>query len=241
MRSTYYKFKLFLIIYYLLSIIFFLCLRIYAVCLTRKRKNYNNMNRIDILTINTLFAISKFFLASIIYICTARNVTLLTHFLPYLEKKCLPLNANFRITASADCSRCHHVSAVAIARIVQCQYVAAVNVADDRRQHYGKNPRSDFSRLNDGDQHFTDATTRVGIQLFAILWRKKDSVRLFELQNLSTKIDMRRYLRTIDTWNIGCKFIIAIIIITICRFIINNQWPVFRQNFIISKIILILI
>lgn len=64
-------------------------------------------------------------------------------------KRDLPLNANFRITASVDSSCCHHISAVVIARIrVQCQYVAAVNVADDRRQHYGKNPpRSHVSRF----------------------------------------------------------------------------------------------
>lgn len=89
----------------------------------------------------------------------------------FFTKWFLPLNADFRITTSADRSRRHHIPVVTIAGIcVQRQYVVAVNVADDRWQHYGKNPRLYFSRCSNDDWHFTDAPMRVGI--FIVLWSK---------------------------------------------------------------------
>lgn len=70
----------------------------------------------------------------------------------FFTRRFLPLDADFRITTPADRSRRHHIPVVTIAGIcVQRQYIVAVNVADDRRQHYGKNPRSDFSRRSNDD------------------------------------------------------------------------------------------
>lgn len=95
----------------------------------------------------------------------------------------LPLHSDLRVTATADRSRLRRrVPAVAVARIrVQRQYVAAVDVADDRRQHCGcgistcsRLPGALLSRRSRDDDrrrataHFTDAATRVQEEFFGL-------------------------------------------------------------------------
>lgn len=74
----------------------------------------------------------------------------------------LPLHSDLRVTTTADRSRLRRrVPAVAVARIrVQRQYVAAVDVADDRRQHRGEAAGSPSLRADDGRTSLTTISRR---------------------------------------------------------------------------------